>query len=310
MNGKWRAYFELLRFPALFTAIADVMMGYLVTHGSLRPYWQSGLLITASAAMYLAGMVLNDVFDSDVDASERPHRPIPSGRILLPIARRLGLGLLTSGLFIAFLTAALSHSARPVLIGVFLASFIFLYDDMLKRTSIAPLVMGCCRLFNVLLGMSLAAATDVGPPRHWTAAEWLIAAGIGSYVVGVTLFAQSEATKSAQRQLAAGLAIMLIGIGIIATAPIWNSVAQTLELSRLNWALMWCLLAMVIARRCVIAMLKSTPQHVQQAVRVCLRSIIVINAAITLGYCGPIWGTAILALLVPMTLLERRFSTT
>ena len=37
MNGKLRAYFELLRFPAVFTAVADVMMGYLVTHGDLPP---------------------------------------------------------------------------------------------------------------------------------------------------------------------------------------------------------------------------------------------------------------------------------
>ena len=42
---------------------------------------QSGivlLLVGASSCLYLAGMVLNDYFDRDKDAQERPARPIPS----------------------------------------------------------------------------------------------------------------------------------------------------------------------------------------------------------------------------------------
>ena len=31
--------------------------------------------------LYAAGMVLNDAFDAELDARERPERPIPSGRI-------------------------------------------------------------------------------------------------------------------------------------------------------------------------------------------------------------------------------------
>ena len=74
MKTRWRAYFELLRFPAVFTAFADVMMGYLVTQGSFQPPWVVALLIVASSLIYLAGMVLNDVHDADVDAVERPKR--------------------------------------------------------------------------------------------------------------------------------------------------------------------------------------------------------------------------------------------
>jgi hypothetical protein len=52
------------------------------------------------------------------------------------------------------------------------------------------------------------------------------------------------------------------------------------------------------------------PDFVQQAVRTCLRSIIVIDAAIVLGFYGPMWGCAVLGLLVPMLLMERWASTT
>ena len=72
MTNRWRAYFELLRLPAVFTAMADVMMGYLVTQGSFQPPWTVALLIVSSSLTYLAGMVLNDVHDVGVDAVQ--HR--------------------------------------------------------------------------------------------------------------------------------------------------------------------------------------------------------------------------------------------
>ena len=42
-------------------------------------------------------MVLNDVYDVETDARERPYRPIPSGRISLNKAQSLGYGLLLCG---------------------------------------------------------------------------------------------------------------------------------------------------------------------------------------------------------------------
>ena len=88
MRRNWRAYFELLRFPAVFTAVADVMMGYLVTHGNLEPIHVFALLVAASSLMYLSGMVLNDVFDLDADTRERPGgRFLPAG---LHVDRQLG----------------------------------------------------------------------------------------------------------------------------------------------------------------------------------------------------------------------------
>lgn len=61
----------------MFTAIADVTMGYLVTQGTVDAWPLLVALVASSAALYLAGMVLNDVFDATLDAQERPTHPFP-----------------------------------------------------------------------------------------------------------------------------------------------------------------------------------------------------------------------------------------
>ena len=52
-----------------------------------------------------------------------------------------------------------------MLVAMLLAGCIVLYDAVLKRTPLAPLAMGACRMLNVLLGMSLGPlATEVASP--------------------------------------------------------------------------------------------------------------------------------------------------
>jgi 4-hydroxybenzoate polyprenyltransferase len=38
-------------------------------------------VMLAITLFYTGGMYLNDAFDADIDARERPNRPIPSGQI-------------------------------------------------------------------------------------------------------------------------------------------------------------------------------------------------------------------------------------
>src|SRR5688572_2665156 len=92
-----RGWLELVRLPNVFTAAADVLMGYLFTHESLADRQLVVALVGASCSLYLAGMVLNDVFDLKVDMLERPGRPLPSGRVPLAAARAFGVVLLLGG---------------------------------------------------------------------------------------------------------------------------------------------------------------------------------------------------------------------
>jgi len=74
-----RDLFELVRLPNVFTAPADVAMGLAAAGASWEPRY--ALLFGASMLAYAGGMALNDACDAELDAVERPKRPIPSGRV-------------------------------------------------------------------------------------------------------------------------------------------------------------------------------------------------------------------------------------
>src|SRR5262245_7171367 len=93
-----RPWFQLCRFPAVFTALADILLGFLLVHRTLEPVSEVILLLAASAGLYLTGMVFNDVFDHARDAIERPTRPIPSGRVSRRNAVLLGSTLAICGI--------------------------------------------------------------------------------------------------------------------------------------------------------------------------------------------------------------------
>lgn len=303
--SRGRALVQLLRLPNVFTAAADVAMGFLFTHADARPWPQFAALLAASSCLYLAGMVLNDYFDRDLDAVERPGRPIPSGRISLGFARGLGCGLLLSGLIAGGLASLLTHRWRSVLVAAALAVAVVLYDGVLKRTALGPLGMGACRVLNVLLGMS---AGD-GP---WQLIHWVVAAGVGLYIAGVTWFARSEAGESHRLALALALLVILSGLGLLACYP-QSATPDLPELSWPryalraggNWRLFWGVMAVLIGWRALRAIIDPLPGNVQAAVKHCLISLILLDAAVCLGVRGPVCGMAIVLLVLPTMALGR-----
>ena len=70
-----------------------------------------------------------------------------------------------------------------------------------------------------------------------------------------------------------------------------------------GWYVYWPILALIIARRFVLAILDPSPRRVQAAVKSGIVSLIMIDAGICLGVCGPFWGGAVLLLLAPTLLL-------
>jgi 4-hydroxybenzoate polyprenyltransferase len=294
-----RAYLQLIRLPNVFTAMADILLGFLLTHRRLDPWPQFALLLAASCLLYLAGMVLNDYFDREQDARERSLRPIPSGRVSEKTARLLGFLLLGGGVLLGWIAAAVAGDVRPGLIATLLAGAVYLYDGIVKPTPVAPLVMGACRTLNVLLGMSVS----LDP---WSGAHWAVALGIGIYIVGVTTFARSEARESGRLQLALGLAILLAGLAVVASMPVWAHGGEWPPIRvQPNWYLFWFLFGGAIGYRCLRALLDPQPALVQAAVKNCIFALVVIDAAAVLAAQNVFWGLAILLLLVPMLLLGR-----
>lgn len=76
-----RALAELVRLPAGLSVPGDVLAGAALSGARRRPAQLLGLC-AASAGLYLGGMALNDWADREVDAVERPGRPIPSAASL------------------------------------------------------------------------------------------------------------------------------------------------------------------------------------------------------------------------------------
>lgn len=299
--NRFQAYLELLRLPNLFTAAADVVMGFLVTHELIESQegWLLGMLAAASMLLYAGGVVLNDVFDFQVDAEERPARPLPSGRVSLDAARRLGWTLLLVGVALGWGAGLLNQGVWPGAVASLLAACVVLYDGFLKRTPFGPLGMGACRALNVLLGMSVLA----GP---WESYHLLIAGGIGVYIVGVTWYARNEAWESNRLQLVLAVVVMLAGIGLLAWFPKWTD--QTIphlggSLSR--WYLMTSILGALIGWQCLRAVLDPQPLQVQLAVKQSILSLVILDAVVCFALRGTGAAVVVVLFLVPAVLLGR-----
>lgn len=300
------AYLRLLRLPNVFTALADIGMGFVLARQGFSPPGLLAALALSSAGLYLAGMVLNDAFDIEVDRRERPQRPLPSGKIAVAQAWALGFTLLALGVVFGWLAGVLyaddvGISWRSGVIASALAGAVLLYDAWLKKTWLGPAGMGLCRFLNVLLGLSAGAAWDAGvwaEPACW---QLLVALGIGVYVTGITIYAKGEAEQSSQLPLIAGVAVMVLGISLLAV-----SAYHLTGLANKTWALIVLVLpGATIVRRCFAGILDPSPAKVQAGVKHAILSLIVLDAALCLAVAPPIYAIAVIALLAPALLLGR-----
>ncbi|MFJ9624258.1 SCO3242 family prenyltransferase [Streptomyces sp. NPDC101181] len=156
---RLRAWAELLRVSALFSVPGDALAGAAAV--GRRPGRGTALAIGASLCLYEAGMALNDWADRDEDAVDRPHRPIPSGRISPAAALGAAGALTAAGLALA------ARAGRPALrVATGLAATVWAYDLRLKHTKAGPAAMAAARSLDLLLGAVAAAA----PGRSATAA--------------------------------------------------------------------------------------------------------------------------------------------
>ncbi|MFJ5970377.1 SCO3242 family prenyltransferase [Streptomyces sp. NPDC093060] len=155
---------ELVRAPAALTVPGDVLAGALAVG---RPAAGRTLLLAASSvSLYWAGMALNDWADREEDATERPERPVPSGRIGAGTALGIAAALTAAGLGLGALAGGRQVLLRRTLP---LAAAVWAYDLGLKRTPLGPLAMAAARFLDVLHGTgpapaapALRAATTVG----------------------------------------------------------------------------------------------------------------------------------------------------
>ena len=289
-----RAYLQLLRLPAVFTAMADIFLGFSLTHGRLAPVGQFLLLLGSSSCLYLSGMAFNDIFDREVDARERPSRPIPSGRVSIRSAVALALSLMILGVLLGALVGLPSLA-----IAGGLALCVLAYDAFLKSTPLGPVAMGSCRFLNVMLGASALPALEL----VWRMPETWIAGALGLYIVGVTWFARQEAVRSSRLQLAGAIIVVNLGLAAL-VAWILHDAREGRE--QFGVLVMMAVVILIVNRRAAAAYFDPAPEKVQPAIRIMLLSLVVLDATLVLFATGsPPLAVAVLSLLIPALFLGR-----
>jgi 4-hydroxybenzoate polyprenyltransferase len=289
------AYLQLLRLPTVFTAMADIVLGFTLTHRSLEPRSTFVALLLSSCGLYLAGMVFNDVFDRKQDAAERPNRPIPSGRVPLTAAIALGALLMIGGVAASFAGNYWSSGVATVL-----AIAILAYDSFLKRTPLGPLGMGFCRFLNVMLGASDFTWHQQG--SFLARPQLVVAIGLGVYIIGVTWFARTEAKQSQRGQLAAALLTLNAGLGVL----VWLICTWPNEARPELVLLLLALIAGSMNVRAIAAIRDASPPKVQGMIKLFLLNYVTVCAALVFWHTnsGPLaLGTA--CLVIPAMLLSR-----
>ncbi len=145
-------------------------------------------LIVTMSLFYIGGMYLNDGFDADIDAIERPERPIPSGQIGRQTVYWLGSAMLAAGigLLIGIGYGPADGKGFPlVLSGLTLAGAIVFYNWHHKANPLSPVIMGLCRVL-VYMTAGLSVAAPIPTPV-------LVGAGLLlCYLIGLTYVAKQE----------------------------------------------------------------------------------------------------------------------
>jgi hypothetical protein len=197
----WLTALRLGRVSNLPTVWTNVLAGVVLSAGSLGPGGWT-LLLLGLSLLYVAGMYLNDAFDADIDAAERPSRPIPNGEASRTAVFANGFGLLAGGM----LCIALFGGGAPQA-GLALAVAIVVYDAVHKQTVLAPLLMALCRLLIYPVA-ALAASGAFSSALFWGAT------GLFCYIAGLTYAARQEAFDRVERMwpLAILAAPFLVGL--------------------------------------------------------------------------------------------------
>jgi 4-hydroxybenzoate polyprenyltransferase len=274
-----RAALVLGRVSNLPTVLSNALAGLTLAGADWTPQGLAGAVL-ALVLFYVGGMYLNDAFDADIDARERPARPIPRGDAGRGAVFAAGFALLGLGIAAAFLAGPPAGLA-----GTALAAAILLYDAVHKRTALAPLIMGLCR-FLAYLTAALMAGGEATPA--------LLAGGIGLFchVVGLTYAARQEAYDRL------GSAWPLAVLAVPLAWALWSALGHPPALA------LWAALA-ASAALALRFLFRRAPGDVPRAV-VTLIAAIALYDAVLVAAAGQTGLAVAAALCFPLTLALQR----
>jgi 4-hydroxybenzoate polyprenyltransferase len=297
------AYLQLTRPANVITAIADIWAGFAIAgawdymatdyvygdgHFWLNLVWLS----LSTVGLYAGGVAFNDVADAELDAIERPERPIPSGRVSKSKATVMSLALLAFGVITAaqvnWLAATLALTVAVLAVG---------YDYWGKHQRIiGPINMGLCRSVNLLLGVSVAPEV--------VEKMWPIAVIPLIFVAAITIISRGEVHGKNRKALYFGGA-MYASIFFLIFAMAYVQGPRYLHVLPFL-----ALLAYMIFPPLAKAIQTQQPKFIGKSVKAAVISLIIVNASIAAAYSGWPVGLTVL-LLLPISLwLAKKFAVT
>jgi len=122
-------FLELIRYKNCAMAGLAGVIGAAIAYSSVTGdiLWLPLVFITIFLITG-AGNAINDYFDAGIDAVNRPHRPIPSGRLRKGSAYKFSFLLFACGILTAYFIGT-----APFLIALFNSFLLYLYAFSLKR---------------------------------------------------------------------------------------------------------------------------------------------------------------------------------
>ena len=296
------AYLRLMRPPNLFTAIADILLGYAISGAAQH---QAGVfqyhldyldklpyLILATVGLYGGGVVLNDVFDYELDKVERPERPLPSGAASLTGASILGSLLLVVGVLLA-----LKVSLTSMVIALIISVLVLSYDAWAKHHSIlGPLNMGLCRGFNLLLGLSVI---GIEVMQYYALAIIPVI-----YISAITMVSRGEVQGGNKKALQGAVflysfvILIILSLGLALEYQFWTTIPFL------------GLFAYLIFPPLIKAIQTLAARDVFKAVKSGVLALIVMDASIAAGFAGWEYGLLVLFLLPISMVVAKLFSVT
>ncbi len=253
---------QLLRLPNLFTVPGEAIAGFVLAAGTVTPeiVWPC----IAVVLMYMGGLLLNDYFDREEDARERPSRPIPSGAAHAQTVLLVGCLLLLVGPALVFAFTNWRAGIAALVVSGLAAG----YDSALKRSRIfGPIAMGLCRGGTMVVGALAANGSEL--PGH---IAW-VAAGIATcYTLALAIIAADETTGESPGFLAVlPMFVALTAMVIASWAPNQPRIGV--------FSLLFLLGAIEAGRLSYVA--RHQPQKMPKVIGALIRNMILLQAGWT-----------------------------
>lgn len=173
----FKNFFQLVRFPGIFTAFSNVLIGYFFSFNLELIYLP--FLLVISGSLFCSGMIFNDYFDYSIDKKERCFRPLPSGKFSKSTALLIAIIFVILANIFAFFIGF-----DTLLVSLILSSLIFFYNFKLKSFSFLGIFsLSIIRMLNVLLGFSISSISI-------EFLQYMIPIGI--FVFGISILAKNE----------------------------------------------------------------------------------------------------------------------